>query len=123
MEQSSNNIFTLDSIGRLRSLQDFELLFCDKFSSLFPPLQTTFSLPTPPRIGFVEQNSELGWKLPIELHEILPNLKVSRLTSIINCLAPLEDSLNSNSCEFMGCDVKELQVEEGGTTFAQGFEC
>ncbi|PSS19055.1 Disease resistance protein [Actinidia chinensis var. chinensis] len=146
MEQSSNNIFTLDSIGRLRSLQNFELLFCDKFSSLFPPLQPLSHCQHLLELALLNKN-ELGWKLPIELHEILPNLKFLSLRALYMLEDPmpvLEKLPNLTFLELMlygvdklactaggfpqlqflriyRCDVKELQVEEGGLPLLKGL--
>ncbi|GFY94737.1 hypothetical protein Acr_10g0001220 [Actinidia rufa] len=119
MEQSSNNIFTLDSIGRLRSLQDFELLFCDKFSSLFPPLQPLSHCQHLLELALLNKN-ELD---PMPVLEKLPNLTFLELmlygVDKLSCTAGGFPQLQF--LRIYGCDVKELQVEEGGLPLLKGL--
>ncbi|KAH7851760.1 hypothetical protein Vadar_016241 [Vaccinium darrowii] len=64
--------FTLDSIGRLRSLQALDLSFHIVDSGSFPTLQP---LSDCKYLFQLRLDVEGCWKLPIEVHQFLQNLK------------------------------------------------
>ncbi|XP_057502263.1 disease resistance protein RPP13-like isoform X1 [Actinidia eriantha] len=72
-----SNRFTLDSIGRLRFLQSFDLSVVDGGSPWFPPLRPLSHCQHLLQLKLF--NNRPHWKLPTELHEFLPNLKFLNL--------------------------------------------
>ncbi|GFY94736.1 hypothetical protein Acr_10g0001210 [Actinidia rufa] len=75
MKQSNNNRFTLDSIGRLRSLHSFVMHFWETESPLFPPLQPLSHCQHLLELTLWNHNRYGVWKLPTELPEFLLNIK------------------------------------------------
>ncbi|GFY94754.1 hypothetical protein Acr_10g0001390 [Actinidia rufa] len=140
-----NNRFTLDSIGRLRSLQSFSLFFGQEDAPLFPPLKPLSHCQH--LLELTLWNSGYGWKLPTELHEFLPNLKYLCLVAysmpedpmpILEKLPNLTFlelglyCLNKLACaaggfpqlkflQIYGNGAQELQVEEGGIPLLKGL--
>ncbi|KAI8023952.1 putative disease resistance RPP8-like protein 4 [Camellia lanceoleosa] len=132
--------FTLDSIGRLRSLQTLFLFAGTVWNPTLQPLshcQHLLQLKLCGKIG----------KLPTEMHEFLPNLKYLSLDGPgmeedpmpsleklpkLTILDLLFYRVNKFVCtaggfpqlEFLilwGCDVVELQVDEGGMPLLRGL--
>ncbi|XP_057502332.1 disease resistance protein RPP13-like [Actinidia eriantha] len=138
--------FRLDSIGRLRSLQSFGLYVHGRFFSLFPPLQPLSHCQHLLELALMSENM-LGWKLPTELHEFLPNVKYLCLVAysmpedpmpILEKLPNLTFlelglyCLNKLACtaggfpqlkflRIYGNGAQELQVEEGGIPLLKGL--
>ncbi|XP_057502276.1 disease resistance protein RPP13-like [Actinidia eriantha] len=140
-----NNRFTLDSIGGLRSLQSFSLIFGQEDAPLFPPLKPLSHCQH--LLELTLWNSGCGWKLPTELHEFLPNVKYLCLVAysmpedpmpILEKLPNLTFlelglyCLNKLACtaggfpqlqflQIYGNGAQELQVEEGGIPLLKGL--
>ncbi|KAF5946086.1 hypothetical protein HYC85_016314 [Camellia sinensis] len=134
--------FTLDSIGRLRSLQTL-LLFARGDTVWNPTLQP---LSHCQHLIQLKLLGKIG-KLPTELHEFLPNLKYLALEGSemeedpmpsleklpkLTILDLANYSVNKFACTaggfpqleilfIYGSDVKELQVDEGGMPLLRGF--
>ncbi|GFY94826.1 NB-ARC domain-containing disease resistance protein [Actinidia rufa] len=76
-----SNRFTLDSIGRLRFLQSFDLCVFDSTRSpWFPPLRPLSHCQHLLQLRLC--NTRPQWELPTELHEFLPNLKFLQLAAL-----------------------------------------
>ncbi|XP_057503474.1 disease resistance protein RPP13-like [Actinidia eriantha] len=76
-----SNRFTLDSIGRLRFLQSFDLCVFDSTRSpWFPSLRPLSHCQHLLQLRFC--NTRPQWELPTELHEFLPNLKFLQLAAL-----------------------------------------
>ncbi|XP_057502447.1 disease resistance protein RPP13-like [Actinidia eriantha] len=141
-----SNRFTLDSIGRLRFLQSFDLNVRSEGSPWFPPLQPLSHCQNLIQLRLLNERPQ--WKLPTELHEFLPNLKFLNLWAngskpedpmpILEKLPQLailelmHYCVNKFVCTAGGfpqlqflhidfCAVKELQVEEGGMPLLKGL--
>ncbi|PSS06210.1 Disease resistance protein [Actinidia chinensis var. chinensis] len=141
-----SNRFTLDSIGRLRSLQSFGLTVFDAGSPWFPPLQPLSHCQHLLQMRLL--NNRPQWKLPTELHKFLQNLKFLDLSPLelitedpmpileklpqLTILQLLNYRVNKFVCTAGGfpqlkflhiglCDVEELQVEEGGMPNLEGL--
>ncbi|KAL7259340.1 hypothetical protein ACSBR1_005274 [Camellia fascicularis] len=111
--------FTLDSIGRLRSLQTLFLLADTVWNPILQPLshcQHLLQLKLHGKIG----------KLPTEMHEFLPNLKYLSLAGremVKDPMPSLEKlpKLTILDLHEYRCDVEELQVDEGGMPLLRGL--
>ncbi|GFY94789.1 hypothetical protein Acr_10g0001740 [Actinidia rufa] len=144
-----SNKFTLDSIGRLRSLQSFGLFVLsvrEEESPLFPQLQPLSHCHHLLELSLCNHQMH-GWKLPTELHEFLPNLKyllivaLNMLEDPMPILEKLQNltflelwlyGVDKLACTAGGfpqlqflriyrCHVQELQVEEGGVPLLKGL--
>ncbi|GFY94823.1 hypothetical protein Acr_10g0002080 [Actinidia rufa] len=142
-----SNRFTLDSIGRLRLLQSFDLRLYQQGSPWFPPLRPLSHCQH--LIQLRLSNNRQQWKLPTELHEFLPNLKFLLLAAEgfmpedpmpileklpqLTILQLMYFNVNKFVCTAGGfpqlqflhihmcCDAEELQVEEGGMPLLKGL--
>ncbi|CAL5339734.1 unnamed protein product [Camellia sinensis] len=134
--------FTLDSIGRLRSLQT--LCLCVFSDTLWNP--TLQSLSHCQNLLQLKLKGYIG-KLQTEMHEFLPNLKYLSLRGVeieedpmpsleklpkLTILDLANYSVNKFPCTTEGfpqlkililleCHVKELQVDEGGMPLLRGL--
>ncbi|PSS19074.1 Disease resistance protein [Actinidia chinensis var. chinensis] len=142
-----SNKLILDSIGRLRFLQSFDLRVYDKGSPWFPPLQPLSHCKHLLQLRL--WNTRPHCKLPTELHEFLPNLKFLHLAAFalmtedpmpileklpqLTILELMHCNVNKLVCTAGGfpqlqflniymCDAEELQVEEGGMPLLKGLE-
>lgn len=132
--------FTLDSIGRLRSLQTLFLFTDTVWNPTLQPLSHCQHLLQ------LKLHGHIG-KLPTKMHEFLPNLKYLSLDGEnmeedpmpsleklpkLTILDLHEYRVNKFVCTTGGfpqleiliiveCDVKELQVDEGGMPLLRGL--
>ncbi|GFY94784.1 NB-ARC domain-containing disease resistance protein [Actinidia rufa] len=142
-----SNKLTLDSIGRLRFLQSFDLRVYDKGSPWFPPLQPLSHCKH--LLQLMLWNTRPHYKLPTDLPEFLPNIKFLHLAAFalmtedpmpileklpqLTILQLMHCNVNKLVCTAGGfpqlqfldmymCDAEELQVEEGGMPLLKGLE-